>query len=91
MHGRIIASDNDVFVWTPSTEKDDFFLMPLSNEQKKAQISSQLSAITGRSCRFETSRRSVSSDSLTDDPETKHIDMLYETFGKEPVDIVDKL
>ncbi len=90
MRGRIAETAGDVYVWTPATEKDDIFRITLSSEQKKNQLSGLLSAIAGKPCRFETSPRS-DNPSRSDDPEKQHISMLYETFGKEPVDIVDKL
>ena len=91
MHGHITGTEDNVYTWTPNTEKDDFFLAALNTEQKKKIISEQISSLAGASCRFETARRSSSSVLQEDDPEKKHINMLYDTFGKEPVVIVDKL
>ena len=91
MHGNVACPEDDVYIWTPGSDKDDFFLTALKNEQKKKKISEQISALAGKPCRFETAKRSSSPVPQGDDPEKKHINMLYDTFGKEPVVIVDKL
>ena len=87
-HGKIISTDNDVFVWQPATDNDSFFLQTVGREEKKNQISASLSEITGRTCQFRTAETGVKPEPKTDSDQA-YIETLYQTFGKEPVDIVE--
>ena len=89
-HGHIASMENDTFIWVPNSESDDFFLNTFSGNAKKQMISDIISSISGRTCRFDTVRRKDAASS-SDISEESHIQHLYEVFGKEPVDIVDKL
>ena len=87
-HGRIITNNGDRFVWQPASESDAFFLNTVGREDKKNQISSTLSELTGRPCSFETTEAGTK-NTQEDDSDQAYIETLYQTFGKEPVDIVE--
>ena len=87
-HGKIAEVKDNVFRWQPNSEKDSFFRTALSGEEKKKRISSMLSDLAGLPCSFDTLELN-SSPAATGDPDQSYIDSLYQTFGREPVDIVD--
>ena len=87
-HGKIMDVRDNVFRWQPNSEKDSFFRTALSGEEKKARISNALTELAGRPCVFETAELN-NTPSSTGDPDQSYIDSLYQTFGREPVDIVD--
>ena len=87
-HGKIMEVRDNVFRWQPNSEKDSFFRTALSGEEKKARISNALTELAGRPCVFETAELN-NTPSSTGDPDQSYIDSLYQTFGREPVDIVD--
>lgn len=87
-HGKITEVKDNVFRWQPNSEKDSFFRTALSGEDKKARISSALTELAGRPCVFDTAELNTVPASAGD-PDQSYIDSLYQTFGREPVDIVD--
>ena len=87
-HGKIAEVKNNVFRWQPNSDKDSFFRTALSGEEKKKRISSMLSELAGQTCYFDTAELNTS-PADTGDPDQSYIDSLYQTFGREPVDIVD--
>ena len=89
-HGHIISNIDDQYVWQPASEKDVFFLQTVAREDKKTQIRNALSELTGRSCGFSTADLSKKTASASDSDQA-YINTLYQTFGKEPVDVVDSI
>ena len=87
-HGKIMEVRDNVFRWQPNSEKDSFFRTALSGEEKKARISKALTELAGKPCVFETAELN-NTPSSSGDPDQSYIDSLYQTFGREPVDIVD--
>ena len=87
-HGKIAEVKNNVFRWQPNSDKDSFFRTALSGEEKKKRISGMLSELAGQTCYFDTAELNTS-PADTGDPDQSYIDSLYQTFGREPVDIVD--
>ena len=87
-HGNIIRNDQDIFIWQPASPEDDFFLISLGRDDKKLQIGKALSVIAGKECRFDTLRREEG-NAGSNDPEKDYLNTLYQTFGREPVDIVE--
>ena len=87
-HGRIVRIENNTYIWQPSSEKDAFFLRSVGREEKKKQIEAALSELTGEPCGFNTAE--IGSESPKEAlSEQAYIESLYQTFGKEPVDIVE--
>lgn len=87
-HGRIAEVKDNVFRWQPNSEKDSFFRTALSGEERKKRIGSMLSELAGQTCYFDTAELN-SVPASAGDPDQSYIDSLYQTFGREPVDIVD--
>ncbi len=87
-HGKIMEVRDNVFRWQPNSENDSFFRTALSGEEKKARISKALTELAGKPCVFETAELN-NTPSSSGDPDQSYIDSLYQTFGREPVDIVD--
>jgi len=87
-HGKITEIRDNVFRWQPNSDKDSFFRTALSGEEKKARISNALTELAGKPCVFETAELNHT-PSTSGDPDQSYIDSLYQTFGREPVDIVD--
>ena len=89
--GKISSPGNMEIRWSPlKAEGSEYFIAPLNREEKKQEILNCLKQITGKDYHF-------SAVACTDNPpresntEDAYIEKLYETFGKEPVDIVDHL
>ena len=89
--GQISCTDGKEIRWKPlKAEGSEFFIIPLNREEKKEVIVSVLKDITGKEYGF--SAVSFSTDlSAGNSNEEEYIGQLYATFGKEPVDIVDKM
>lgn len=87
-HGRIAEVKDNIFRWQPNSEKDSFFRTALSGEERKKKIGSMLSELAGQTCYFDTAELN-SVPASAGDPDQSYIDSLYQTFGREPVDIVD--
>ena len=87
--GRIVSTDGDRFIWQPASADASFFVRTVGREEKKKQISTTLDELTGRSCSFDVQEAGTQPvpDALSDDQ--AYINTLYQTFGKEPVDIVE--
>ena len=89
--GGISCSDGKEIRWSPlKTEGSEYFIAPLNREEKKEIIRRCLYEITGNDYEF----RAAAADSkppAADNSEDAYIQKLYDTFGKEPVDVVDHL
>ena len=87
-----ISCDGTEVRWSPlKTEGSEYFVAPLNREAKKEEIIKHLKDITGTDYSFiavACAGTAKESDNNSDDA---YISRLYETFGKEPVDIVDHL
>jgi DNA polymerase-3 subunit gamma/tau len=90
--GKISCEGNEIR-WTPlKAEGAEYFIAPLNREEKKAEIRNILKTVTGADYAFSAgipAAKERSQDPINSDD--AYINKLYETFGKEPVDIVDKL
>lgn len=90
--GKIACEGNEIR-WTPlKAEGAEYFIAPLNREEKKAEIRNILKAVTGTDYAFSAGVPAAGeSRPAENNSEQAYINQLYETFGKEPVDIVDKL
>lgn len=89
--GSLISSTEGCFVWRPDqAEGEKLYIAPLNKEDKRKKICDCLSEITGSACSFTAVERGNAMESADSSEET-YLGKLYETFGTEPVDIVDKL
>lgn len=90
--GKISCSGTEVR-WSPvKTEGSEYFAAPLNREEKKEEIMKCLKDVTGIDYSFVASAYTEVADKKGDsNSDDAYINRLYETFGKEPVDIVDHL
>ncbi len=89
--GRITCTDETDISWSPlKAEGSEYFIAPLKREDKQKIILQCLKEITGKDFRFSAVAFSASPPA-EGSTEEAYINRLYETFGKEPVDIVDHL
>ena len=88
-----INSTADQIRWSPlKTEGSEYFIAPLNREEKKAEIRKILKEVTGQEYEFTAAAcTEQESKPAENGGEESYINSLYETFGKEPVDIVDHL
>ena len=87
--GEVSMDPSQGIQWKPlKTEGAAFFIGSLNREEKRNKIMQCLQDVTGKEIPFSAVDIAVKSDVGTDDA---YIGKLYETFGKEPVDIVDNL
>ena len=89
--GRVSSQDMKTVRWQPNKkEGSEFFILPLNREEKRKVITDALKEITGNDCSFEAVAFSENS-SASRNSDDAYIHSLLETFGQEPVDIVDKI
>jgi DNA polymerase-3 subunit gamma/tau len=90
--GKISCTGNEIR-WSPlKAEGAEYFIAPLNREEKKAEIRNILKAVTGTDYAFTAGIAPATESSQTENnSDDAYINRLYETFGKEPVDIVEKL
>ena len=89
--GRISCVSDAHLLWQPSRkEGSEFFINTLNREDKKAVIQQGLKELTGKEMLFEAAPVSEGKETVNQS-ENAYINQLYETFGKEPVDIVEKI
>ena len=88
--GRIIEIRNNTYRWKPNTQKDEVFRSSLTREEKVKAISMILSELAQAPCTFETVPFSAD-EKQGDSSDETYLNHLYDTFGKEPVDVVDHL
>lgn len=86
-----ISAEGTEIRWSPlKAEGSEYFVAPLTREDKKQEILQVLKEITGKDFGFSASAR-TEPPAAEKNNEDAYINSLYETFGKEPVDIVDHL
>ena len=89
--GRIQSPEKDLIRWQPNKkEGSEFYLITLNRDDKKSKIVQSLKEITGKEYRFEALAPTGNTGSGNNSDEA-YIGRLYETFGKEPVDIVEEI
>lgn len=89
--GSATCDNQNIIHWHPAKAKGtEFFVGPLNTEEKKGKILNSLRDISGEEFTFiaEEETAEASTTELSDD---EYINNLYKTFGREPVDIVEKL
>ena len=89
--GELVSCRDGMFCWQASRkEGEQQFILVLNNPERKKCICSCLSEITGEECSFSAVER----DSLQtsgDSSDDAYLKTLYDTFGREPVSIVDEI
>jgi len=91
LQGNLVSSGSGLYVWqTAQAGSRKLYVDPLNQDEKKRKICDCLSEVTGRTCEF----RAIDLEQpvpAEDNSEAAHLKQLYETFGTEPVDVIDEL
>lgn len=93
LQGKLAGCQGDTFTWqTSQAGGERLYVVPLNQEERRNKICAALSEITGRSCSFRAVGPGQAPAAPAEDGgEKAFLNQLYETFGAEPVDVVDKL
>ena len=90
--GKISCSGTEVKWFPMKSEGSEYFIAPLNREEKKEEIIRCLKEATGTDYTFSAGvPKERKNNGGENSSEEEYISKLYETFGKEPVDIVDHL
>ena len=91
--GNVSCVDDHIVQWQPQKQEGaEFFIGTLNNEEKKKKITDCLNEISGSDrFSFAASVKNKSSGNASDDSDQAYLNNLYNTFGKEPVDIVEEI
>ena len=88
--GNLISDHHHHYQWMAlQKEGEQQYITILNKDDKKKTICSILNEVTGDECSF----TAVAHDSVTKDDgsDEAYLASIYETFGKEPVNIVDEI
>ena len=90
--GKISCAGNEIR-WSPlKAEGSEYFIAPLNRDDKKAEIEKCLREESDAEYIFiASSDADMKNCTAVNNSEEEYIGKLYETFGKEPVDIVERL
>ena len=89
--GSVTVEDARTIRWSPlKSEGAEFFISTLNREEKKKKINDALREISGADCIFNAAAAKQETTE-TDNSDDAYINGLYQTFGQEPVDVVDTL
>ena len=88
--GRLVGSEGRHYIWqAEKREGEQQFITALNKPDRNKAICDCLEEITGETCTFTAVPQRE--DPAADSGETAYIGTLYETFGQEPVQVVDDL
>ena len=91
LQGNLVSSSHNVFIWqTSKPGNQKLYVDPLNQQEKKKKICDCLSELTGSTCDFRAIGREQALPT-EDTGEEAYLKKLYETFGTEPVDVIDVL
>ncbi len=89
--GRIISSKNNHFCWQAGQKSgEQQYINALNRPERNRMICGCLTEITGEECTF-TAVATDAAPFSDDSSDEAYLKTIYETFGKEPVDIVDEI
>ena len=88
--GHPVSFEDHVLCWMPEekNEQQHFIIAAMNKPEKKQLIESLLQEITGADSRFSTEE--IKSETAKDDSDDSYLAGIYETFGKNSVQIVDE-
>ena len=92
MLGRLARAEGGRYCWAAENGENggSSFVLPLNRDEKRKKIGALLSELTGAECTFEAlSGPEETSD--VPDSDREYVNGLYQTFGREPVDVVDSI
>lgn len=88
--GTLVSGCGNHYRWQASrVEGEQQYISVLNKADKNAVVCSVLKEITGNDCRFTAEKHNAPPSG--DGGDEAYLASIYETFGKEPVDIVDDI
>ena len=88
--GSLISSSGQQYHWQANRQEgEQQYIAALNKPERNSTICTILGEITGSECSFSADRHD--SAAADDGSDETYLRSIYETFGREPVDIVDKL
>lgn len=90
--GRMIGCKNGRYLWQADRkEAEAQFITVLNMPERNKTICECLQQITGQACSFSAVPQGKSSETADNRGDDEYLESIYETFGKEPVNIVDEI
>ena len=90
--GRMIGCKNGRFLWQADRKDAEAqFITVLNMPERNKTICECLRGITGQDCAFAAVSQGKSSEAADNNGDDEYLEAIYETFGKEPVNIVDEI
>lgn len=90
--GRLIGCKNGRYLWQADRkEAEAQFITVLNMPERNKTICECLHEITGKECAFAAVPQGQSTESADNGGDDEYLETIYETFGKEPVNIVDEI
>ena len=90
--GRMIGCKNGRYLWQADRkEAEAQFITVLNMPERNKTICECLQQITGQACSFSAVPQGKSSETADNSGDDEYLESIYETFGKEPVNIVDEI
>ena len=88
--GSLVSSAGSQYHWQASQPEGEMqYITALNRDDRKKMICGILNEITGNDCGFTADRHSQAA--AEDGSDDAYLASIYETFGHEPVDIVDEI
>ena len=90
--GRMIGCKNGRYLWQADRkEAEAQFITVLNMPERNKTICECLQQITGQACSFSAVPQGKPSETADNSGDDEYLESIYETFGKEPVNIVDEI
>ena len=90
--GSMIGCKNGRYLWQADRkEAEAQFITVLNMPERNKTICECLQEITGQVCAFAAVPQGKSSEADDNSGDDEYLESIYETFGKEPVNIVDEI
>ncbi|QUC67926.1 DNA polymerase III subunit gamma/tau [Aristaeella hokkaidonensis] len=90
--GRMIGCKNGRYLWQADRKEAEVqFITVLNMPERNKTICECLQQITGQACSFSAVPQGKSSETADNSGDDEYLESIYETFGKEPVNIVDEI
>ena len=88
--GRLISGKDGRYIWQAnSADGEAQYISSLNRPERRDAISALLTEIAGGSCTFQAAAHTAAP--ADDGSDEAYLNSIYETFGREPVDVVDRI
>ena len=90
--GRMTSCKNERYLWQADRkEAEAQFITVLNMPERNKTICECLREITGKDCTFAAVPQGKASEPADNSGDEEYLETIYETFGKEPVNIVEEI